>query len=412
MGYLRLVAPLERAGIEIVRGYEEGETFPERVSEGDLVIIQRHFPVRYAEYQEVIQRARAKNKPIVFELDDLLFYLPEQHPDRLEHFYTPSLLPMFQTLIEADLVTVPTSPLKEALSPYNDNIVVLPNFLDDQLWRFREPLVDQSSDRPIIIGYMGTKSHQPDLELILPALVEMIHLYPSKIRLSFWGIDPPQVLKSFSNIDQFPWISYCYREFAEFFQSQQADIFVAPLVNHGFNRCKSPLKFYEYSALGVPGIYSDLEPYRHVVQNGVSGYLATSLDDWKMYLIMLIENPELRANLAKNAQETIKQKLTLSKNAFIWRETYQKLLEQYAPRQPRPIYGMIHSINWQLHKLLTWQKQEMERLRTVVSGQEQEMERLRTVVSDQEQEIIGYVTSRSWRYTRPFRKIRRLLRNL
>jgi len=112
MGYLRLVAPLERAGIEIVRGYEEGETFPERVSEGDLVIIQRHFPVRYAEYQEVIQRARAKNKPIVFELDDLLFYLPEQHPDRLEHFYTPSLLPMFQTLIEADLVTVPTSPLK------------------------------------------------------------------------------------------------------------------------------------------------------------------------------------------------------------------------------------------------------------------------------------------------------------
>jgi len=405
MGYLRLVAPLERAGIEIVRGYEEGEIFPERVSEGELVIIQRHFPVRYAEYQEIIQRARAENKPIVFELDDLLFCLPEEHPDRLEHFYTPSLLPMFEALIEADLVTVPTYPLKEVLSPYNDNIVVLPNFLDDQLWRFREPLVDQSPEHPIIIGYMGTQSHQPDLELILPVLVEIIHLYSSKIRLTFWGIDPPQVLKSFSNVDHYPWISYCYREFAEFFQTQQVDIFVAPLVSHVFNQCKSPLKFFEYSVLGVPGIYSDLDPYRHVVQNGVNGFLAGSLDDWRNHLIMLIENPDLRANLAKNAQATIKQKFSLSKNANIWRETYQKLIEHYAPRQQQPMYGMINSINWQLNSLI-------ESLRTVIREQEQEMEHLRTVVSEQEQEILGYVTSRSWRYTRPFRKFGRLLKRL
>ena len=43
-----------------------------------------------------------------------------------------------------------------------------------------------------------------------------------------------------------------YKDFATFFQTQSADIFIAPLVDNIFNQCKSPIKFFEYSALGVP----------------------------------------------------------------------------------------------------------------------------------------------------------------
>ena len=421
MGHLRLVAPFREAGIQMILGVENGEIHPERVSLGDVVVIQRHFPINFIEYQRIIEWAHAEEKPIIFDIDDLLFFLPEQHPDRLSHFYTQSLLPMFQAMLDADVITVPTQELKTALQEYNKNVFILPNYLDDHLWHLRFPQIGDNLDETIIIGYMGTESHKPDLAFITPVLLDILHCYPEKVHFHFWGIHPPDELSTFSQVKWTPWYSYCYQDFVEYFQNQKADIFLAPLEDNYFNQCKSPIKFFEYSALGVCGVYSALKPYTDVIKHGKEGMLASTLDEWGNCLVQLIEDNNIRKQMVINAQKLIQEKYLLSTNAIRWRELYQNTINKkhITNEYNRPLRDIIESLNQQitmdfdnLTNRITEEEEQLEGLTNRLIEYEQQIETLKIQLDDHEQEILDYVTSRSWRYTRPFRKLNNIIHQL
>lgn len=331
--YLRITAPLRQAGIEIIPGVQAGEVRPETVFQGDAVIFQREFPQNFAAYDQIIHLAKQGGKPVIYEIDDLLFALPEQHPERLAAAYTSSLLPMLLAVVEADLVTVPTRNLQDYIRGFNRHVAILPNYLDDSLWDLKPPLLRDHEDAPLVIGYMGSNSHQPDLELIAPVLSELLNRYAGKLELWIWGTRPPEALRNLPQVKWVPSPSNNYQEFVRYFQTQAADIFVAPLVDNRFNRCKSPLKFFEYSALGVAGVYSKVAPYQSVITHGHDGLLAASPKEWSEHLIKLVEDAELRFALAKNAQDTVRTKWLLSQNAHRWGEIFDRLPELLASRQ-------------------------------------------------------------------------------
>lgn len=403
MAYLRLIAPLRQLGIEIINGLQNHHAVGEFVYQSDVVIIQREFPRQFDEYKKVMAMARQAGKPVVLELDDLLFFLPEEHPDRKGHYYAPALLPMLQALIEVDAVIVTTSKIQEVLREYNENILVIPNYFDDTLWSFTPPALKSSSDeQTITIGYMGTYSHQPDLEYILPVLLSLLQRYPNRLRFRFWGAEPPARLYS---LPQTEWVQcnyHSYEEFVTFFQPQTADIFIAPLVDTLFNHCKSSLKFFEYSALGVPGVFSRLAPYQDIIQHGQNGLLAYSLDEWEQSLIQLIEDAELRFHIATRAQETIRKDWLLSQNAFRWREALQSVPSSSGP--PPPNTSLLDVINAQLFEAF---RAFMDQ----ISDQNNEMEKLKDQTAQLESEILRYVLSPSWRMTRPLRALSRRLNN-
>jgi hypothetical protein len=76
--------------------------------------------------------------------------------------------------------------------------------------------------------------------------------------------------------------------------------------------------------MGIPGIYSRLEPYECVIKNGKNGLLATTLEEWEAALARLIEAPGLRSKIGLNAQETIRQNWLLSKNYEHWVGAYEQ----------------------------------------------------------------------------------------
>ncbi len=439
MAYVRLIAPFRILGFRLINGSQENCDVREAISQGNVVIFQREFPMQFDLYQRVVEAAREERKPILLEIDDLLFFLPETHPDRQKHYYAFALLPMLQALLEADAVIVPTLKMREVLEPYNDRIFVIPNYLDDTLWSLKPPVAQDLSSSTLVIGFMGTDSHRPDLEFVAPVLLSVLNRYPQQIRLRFWGIQPPVQLRAHPQVEWIPCDYRSYEDFAVFFQTQSADIFIAPLIDNLFNRCKSPLKFFEYSALGVPGVFSRLEPYTSVVRHGQNGLLAYSLDEWEECLAQLIEDRELRFHLAANAQEIVKEKWLLSTNAFRWRETIQTILD-YKKREGRevtesPLLNILRSINIQLFESVrelnahigqqaqTIQElnahigqkaQTIQELNAHIGQQAQTIQELNAHIGQQaqtiqelNQEILGYVLSRSWRFTRPFRMVSR-----
>ncbi|MBE0686785.1 MAG: glycosyltransferase, partial [Anaerolineaceae bacterium] len=324
--YLRVRGPMHHLGISVIEGKENGEVFPDRVSQGDLVVIQRDFARDFRNYEKIVQQARLLNKPIIYDLDDLLFQLPDNHPDKQSQYYTESLLPIMQSLTDADCVTVTTPNLKEQIQPFNNKVVILPNYFDDSLWKLKPPLLEPKLNKPIIIGYMGTESHEEDIVLISPVLVELLNKYTNEIEIHFWGAKPPNQLLEFVSVKWYPSLTYNYMDFSNFFQKQKADIFVAPLIDNQFNRAKSPLKFFEYAALGAPTVFSHIDPFVNVITNKHNGLLAMNQDEWYDHLVQLIENNEIREKIALNSQESIVENWLLSKNANQWRLIYENIL--------------------------------------------------------------------------------------
>ena len=113
--------------------------------------------------------------------------------------------------------------------------------------------------------------------------------------------------------------------FARYFSKQNIDIFIAPLRNNLFNRCKSCIKFLEYSALGTPGVYSRIAPYEGIVVHGENGFLASSPQEWEAYLGILIKDHILRRSMGNAAQDTVKRML-LSDHAHEWGTVYRAAL--------------------------------------------------------------------------------------
>jgi len=354
--HLRLLGPSRIEDLELHLINNDDLLSEKAISGSQILIIDRDAPREYHSFKEIVRLANISEIPIVYDIDDYLLDLPINHPDREAFIYTQSLLPIFEALLLADYVTVSTEKLRETLKIFNRNIFVLPNFLDDTLWPFHLPIQRRSS-KQITIGYMGGKSHKPDIEWITPVLENIQKSYSEVINFHFYGVQPPDKILANKNVTHTDVLTYNYKEFINNFHNLGVDLFIAPLIDNLFNQCKSPLKFFEYSALGVPAVFSDVEPYRNVIVDGKNGFLAKSQEDWVDKIRALIDNPDLRYHIAKNAQETVRSKFLMSENAHLWTETFNKFI-QLGPQKNTNNNWLesIAAISLQLHEYHQYQK--------------------------------------------------------
>lgn len=330
---IRVAEPARQAGWTVLRGNEwtqgQMKAYPERVEQAGLVVIQRDFPRHTAAYEAVIETARRLGRPVLYELDDLLLELPPAHPDY--YAYLSARGPILRAMVEADAVIVSTPPLAGYAREFNPNVFVVPNYLNDAWWRLR-PYQERTG--PLTLGYMGGHSHSYDLEVAEPALLNVLARYPQQVRLKFWGMAPPPAFRGLPNVT---WVDVGltgYRQFVDFFLQMECDLFIAPLQDNLFNRCKSHLKFLEYSALAVPGVYSRVAPYERVVVDGENGFLAGTLQEWEERLCALIEDPELRRQMGAAAQETVRRSWLLSDHLDEWEQTYRMAISAAEKHTP------------------------------------------------------------------------------
>lgn len=329
---IRLGSPYQAAGIQLIQGNLNGDIFPERVAEADLVLIQRDFPVHYQAYRQILSQARLQSKPVIYDIDDLLLQLPHNHPDRLSHYYAMALFPMLHCILEVDGITAISAPLADFIRPLNPNVWVLHNYLDDEIWDLK-PITEEADDGVVTIGYMGGDSHIPDFELVIPTLVDLLQSYGDRLALKLVGLSPFSPLKELPNVAWIPF-QLKYSDYTRFASQQNFDLMIAPERDILFNRCKGSVKFQEASALSLPGVYSDTLPFRDQVRQGENGFLAKNSAEWKSFLGKLIEDKSLRRQIGLAALQTLRDDWVLSKNAYRWLDVYGQILSGAGKHQP------------------------------------------------------------------------------
>jgi len=443
----RVFGPLTKAGIQILEGIKDSRVDQEVIRESDLVLFQRDFSSHFDWYKTVVNHARESGKPIILDLDDDLFALPPDHPDRISTYYASGLPALLHAILNVDGITVTTEPLKEAVQNLNPNVWVLPNYFDDQLWDFH-PQKPNLHGEPVTIFYMGTATHRPDLDSISKPLFQLADLFGPAIKFYFYGIEPPSGLEELTQVTHQPVQTFNYEMFVSYISQIQADIAIAPLCDNTFNRSKSAIKFFEYSALGIPGVYADLPPYSSIIRDGYNGLLAQTPNQWNEKIRLLIENPELRQMIIQNAQESIKTQWLMSNHSSEWLETYNKIdnfvrmgqvdrdhildsLEMVVTQQKeiRDRQELINSLNDKI-STQSWQMGTLEKAKTSLEKKNVSLEAekaalveaktsLEERVIDLEHELVDkqreihelensiskILLSRSWTITRPLRKL-------
>ena len=409
--HIRVVGPISYTNINLLMGPELKNNIYKNIYEADLVLIQRVFPSDFNTFKKILNISRTLEKPLVFDLDDNLFILPENHPDRLAFGVSRALMPMLYAAFNSDLVTVSNEYLKNSLSDLNGNIKVLPNYIDDSIWTFAPPKSQQIGEA-IKVGYMGGDSHKPDLEMISKILIDVKDRYADKIGYHFYGIKPPDAILALPDTIWTPIKTYNYADFADEFQNLDVDFFLAPLVDNEFNRCKSSIKFMEYSVLGVPGIYSQVVPYNDIVENGKSGFLATSVEEWKKYIELLVNNPTLRHQIGKNAQNLVKENYLMSQNASKWHRVYREVIDQGISKQSSNSVpqAMAETITHQLHDYQQNIDKKLSQCYTKLNAVKYELKARELDIEDLKEEILDYALSKSWRLTRPLRKFNKIVK--
>lgn len=230
----------------------------------EYLILSRWYSPDYI--HEILHEARKNGKKIFLHLDDFLFSVPKSIGiKKWRHYSSAKMLEALYAAAElSDGIIASTNLLANQIKKIlpSTPIFVLP------YWRHFNNQKHYETDfikrvYPVI-GYMGTKTHADDLELITPDLERLLYRNPSLVFETF-GIDIPKIL-----LDKYP--NRCstldkvesYDEFQSVLSSLGWWLALAPLTENTFNYCKTNTKFVEYIQAGIPVIATKYGPYQNI----------------------------------------------------------------------------------------------------------------------------------------------------
>ena len=340
--YIRLLEPLASPAIQTQFEVRVASLQSATAIQADVILINRAPCSQVAQLESFLSHLHRTGAKLVCDIDDQLLDLGDTHPEVA--MYREKQDVVRALLAAADLVCVSTAPLAEALRPLCKKIAVFENFLA------RRYFEDGGFDRPhyangkFNILYMGTATHGADLNLVLEAL-RKLHAEGARFELHLIGIttNPPRdvwikVLQPPATASSYPLFMHWLRALPKF------DLGIAPLESGAFNICKSGIKFWDYTSLGVPTLASDVEAYNGIIVDGNNGYLASNdTEVWYGKFRDAMRNKNQLGTMVANAKVTLRKLYAQLDGAGRRGEALRQLLKSTPNRGGAPVLNSTFS---------------------------------------------------------------------
>jgi glycosyltransferase involved in cell wall biosynthesis len=268
----------------------------------DLVIMTRY---GQPHGMTILEFFKNNKVPVIYHIDDNLLELPASLGAEIQQRQGAADIveTRRQLLANCDLIyastTQLTTVLKQRFPQQRFAHGIYASYQD-----ITPAFVDVAGSQQPVIGYMGSKGHQHDLELAVPALVQLLE-ERSTLRFEIFGtIRMPAALERFGSRVRSHSVQKSYTEFLCSLAGLGWTIGLAPLIDEPFNRCKAPTKYIEYTSCGVPVVATDLCVYADVIPPG-GGILVT--DNWYAALTCLLDDPVVQKQIVTVAKQHCSQ---------------------------------------------------------------------------------------------------------
>jgi glycosyltransferase involved in cell wall biosynthesis len=253
----------------------------------DVLYVQKRLLPLWA--LQLLQRV---NPRLVYDLDDAIYA-------RAEH----------RSLVHAVLDTARWVVAgNETLAAYarqlNPRVVVVPSVVDTRLYcpaaGPRHP-----GDERTVIGWIGMDANRGDLAPLRETFDWLGEHYGSRVVLRVVS-DEPLRMETRLPVEFVPWTLESSRR-----ELQQFDIGIMPLDDTEWNRAKCGFKLIQYLAVAAPAVASPVGVNSEIVQEGHTGYLATSTEKWCQSLQRLIDDRAARVEMGRAGRAWIKRRYSV-----------------------------------------------------------------------------------------------------
>jgi glycosyltransferase involved in cell wall biosynthesis len=293
-------ARLEAKAFEMARSYLRYLPKVRRARDYDAVLVNREAALIGP---ALLERWVARTgTPMIYHLDDPL-YIPYRSPtngllSHLKFFGKVATICRMSRLVIAN-----SAHHVEFACNHNQNVWLIPSLVDGELFRPGPP---KHANGTVYVGWTGSPSTIGNLQEIRTSLGRLARRSDVKLRL---------VGGSDFGLPTIPYEGRPWRSETEVEDIRSFDIGLLPVPDTPWNRRKFFLKLVQYMSLGIPAVATPLGSNPEVINDGVTGLLASTAAEWDAALDLLVDNPDLRAEMGQRAAAVAHSQYTLQANA-------------------------------------------------------------------------------------------------
>ncbi len=280
----------------------------------DIAIFQFGFHKRVL---SLIKRFKSQGTFTILETDDDYYHIPstnksfwQLHPRVISYIVTREGKPAQEVYVEhnyhvnfaidnfkksaseVDLLQVSTQELANYYSSLNNNIVVLENCVNNQLYN----CIEKEKHNGVVMGWFGVPTHAVDLRYTVGAIPDNITFLThghTELNNTVYGGMKNIISTGYFDLMELPKLL------------SEMDFGIVPLEDSLFNAGKSDLKGLEFAAMSLPVIASPVAPYRRFIRNMENGILLKNNNGkhWLKAINLLANDSELRERLGREAKK-------------------------------------------------------------------------------------------------------------
>ena len=280
----------------------------------DVLVFARHTSL---DSLNLSARARDSGAKVIYDLDDFMPALPSwvNHSGNKETQNN-----IFSHVKQATAVTTSTAVLKTNIDRYfGVNSMLIPTGINIERHLKTPKPIDETN--AVIYTNTDTIKLRSFKEGFIQVLNQYLDTHPEFT--AHLVCDPNPEMKRIHNAKH--WGTMSWFEHKKFLGERDYLFSVTPLGGEEdpsdflFNSCKSPIKYLDYGALRIPGIYSRTPAYDQFVTHMETGILVSNnADEWSWAMELLTKDRELRSKIIENAFADIKARFHTSVTSKAW----------------------------------------------------------------------------------------------
>jgi glycosyltransferase involved in cell wall biosynthesis len=252
-----------------------------------IVLLRKTFP------SPIFWLLRKLSKKLIFDFDDAIFCSTDgsYSKTRMRRFVA--------TVSNCDYVFAGNEYLANEAEKYNNAVTVIPTSVEVEKYN----LTCQKDDSVFELVWIGSQSTKKYIVEIIPSLetaAQTISNLQLKIIADF------ELNSPILNIKNVAWNAH-----SEALELCKANVGLAPMPENNWTKGKCALKVLQYMAAGLPVISSPSGVNAYVVENGISGYLATN-NQWITLLSQTHKEKEKLASMGELGRRRVQSEFSIN----------------------------------------------------------------------------------------------------
>ncbi|MBI5210959.1 MAG: methyltransferase domain-containing protein [Elusimicrobia bacterium] len=250
------------------------------------------------------------SRRMIYDINDLVFLRRASVANRFLAFLKGRSKPLY-LMRSADHVVVCTPYLESIVREHHPCVTDIPTTVDTDVYLPRER---HANDHKLVLGWSGSHSTAPFLHLLDSVLKDLAR----ELDFVLLVIGAPDFRMEGVAVEAVPW-----RLETEVEDLRRIDIGLYPLPDELWVQGKGGGKAVQYMALGIPPVASPFGCTDRVVVDGVSGFLATTSEEWKSRIRALAADPELRRLLGAAGRRRVEEMFSVRSKCPVYLDIFR-----------------------------------------------------------------------------------------